>query len=99
MTTENDDLYKNLQETYLKYHDGHRPMSGFIRKLESIVIEQVTKAKLDEAAEIHNEGIKLLMANRAATLNQLLDVIERRHGKDMVLHVGGKHNRVEEPKQ
>jgi hypothetical protein len=66
------------------------------------------EARLDEAAELHKLGFDILRRKGAAAvvvggteLDELLNVIERRHGKDMILHVGGKHNRPHpnQPKQ
>ena len=56
--------------------------------------QEIAEAKLDEAAEVHRLGITLLAADRTATLNRILTEIEKRHGKDNVLHVGGSHNRT-----
>lgn len=60
---------------------------------------EIVKARTDEAADIHKMGFDILMEKGAASvvvggteLDKLLNQIERKYGKDIILHVAGSHN-------
>lgn len=63
--------------------------------------KRVEEARNNEAADIHKAGFDIRMKHGAASvvaggtdLDELLNHIERKYGKDLILHVYGEHNRL-----
>lgn len=56
-------------------------VSALLAKVERLRAE-LADARMNAAAEIHQEGHRLIAHDRGATLHQLLTYIERRYGRD-----------------
>lgn len=49
------DNYQKIQSIYLDWHDRRRPLSGFVREIESLIANQVAE-KLQSYDQILNNG-------------------------------------------
>jgi len=51
-----DEQYQELQALYLKWHNGKRPLSGFIREQQALIERMCVKARIGERHDANKRG-------------------------------------------
>lgn len=62
LPADSDEQYQALQAIYLTWHDGKRPLSGFIREVQAIIAEK------ERVAEIKSEKLHHQQLEQAKTM-------------------------------
>lgn len=52
LPADSDEQYQALQAIYLTWHDGKRPLSGFIREVQAFIAEKERVARIDELEKL-----------------------------------------------